>query len=45
MRDALYATKDWRGKYAGRVSFDSDGDIMANFEVKRVQDGKLVKVE
>lgn len=45
MRDALYATKDWEGKYAGKVSFDSNGDIEANFEVLQVQDGKLAKVK
>ena len=44
MRDALYATQKWNGKFTSDVSFDSNGDVAGDFEILQLVDGKIVKV-
>lgn len=43
IRNALYSIKDFPG-LAGDISFDNNGDVVKEFAVKKVEDGKFVWV-
>ena len=45
MRDFLYGTQDWEGKYYGVISFDANGDVGGSFRMNRVVDGELMPLE
>lgn len=45
LRDALYATQGWQGKFSGDISIDSNGDVAGHFQINQIKSGKLVKVE
>lgn len=40
MRDFLYGTQDWEGKYYGLLSFDANGDVDGNFRINQIRDGE-----
>ncbi len=39
MRDFLYSTQNWEGKYFGSISFDENGDIAGSFRIYRIEGG------
>lgn len=45
MRDFLYGTQGWAGKYYGTFSFDENGDVAGSFRMNRVVAGELAPVE
>lgn len=42
IKEGLYNTQNWQGKYQGLVSFDENGDIEVEFDSFVVQNGELV---
>jgi hypothetical protein len=42
IKDGLYNTQNWQGKYQGLVSFDENGDIEVEYESFIVKNGELV---
>ena len=44
IRDYLYAVKDYDGA-VGKVSIDENGDVVLDFSVKQIKNGKLVILE
>ncbi len=43
IKNELYNTQGWQGKYQGEVSFDANGDVSTDFDAYKVMDGKLVE--
>ena len=39
MRDFLYATQEWEGKYFGVISFDANGDVTGDYRINQIRDG------
>ena len=44
MRDFLYGTQNWEGKYFGTISFDENGDIAGSFHFSQIRNGQEVPV-
>lgn len=44
VKDALYATKDWKGPVGGSYTFDENGDIGGNFELTEISAGRMVRI-
>ena len=39
LRDALYATQNWEGRFFGTLSFDENGEITAEFRINQISGG------
>lgn len=44
LRDFLYGTQNWEGRYYGTISFDENGDIPGSFYFSQIRNGKAVRL-
>lgn len=44
IKEKLYQTKNWRGKFAEEISFDQNGDVNGNYNIFQVKNGEAVLV-
>ena len=45
IKDFLYETQKWEGRFYGAISFDENGDISGSFRINQVEGGAAVPAD